>query len=51
MYRAVDLADVEKDLHRYVWRSDPSENLKDYRITYVTSVKQNALDCIPWLQK
>ena len=56
MYRAVELADVDKDLHRYVWRSDPSESLKDYRMTRVTfgvsassfaanmAVKQNACD-------
>ena len=56
MYRAVELADSDKDLHRYVWRSDPSESLKDYRMTRVTfgvsassfaanmSVKQNAID-------
>jgi hypothetical protein len=56
MYRAVELADSDKDLHRYVWRSDPNESLKDYRMTRVTfgvsassfaanmSVKQNAID-------
>ena len=56
MYRAIELADVDKDLHRYVWRSSPNESLKDYRMTRVTfgvsassfaanmAVKQNALD-------
>ena len=56
MYRAIELADSDKDLHRYVWRSDPNESLKDYRMTRVTfgvsassfaaniSVKQNAVD-------
>ena len=29
MYRAIELADSDKDLHRYVWRSDPNESLKD----------------------
>ena len=62
MYRAVKLADFDKDLHRFVWRNDPGEPLKDYRMNRVTfgvsasgyaanmSVKQNALeltDCYP----
>lgn len=56
MYRAVELATADKDLHRFVWRSKPSDPLLDYRMTRVTfgvsassfaanmSVKQNALD-------
>ena len=56
MYRAVELPDADKDLHRFVWRSSPQDNLKDYRMTRVTfgvsassfaanmSVKQNAID-------
>ena len=56
MYRAVELARNDKDLHRFVWRSNPTEVLKDYRMTRVTfgvsassfaanmAVKQNALD-------
>ena len=46
----------DRDLHRFVWRKDPGEQLRDYRMTRVTfgvsassfaanmSVKQNALD-------
>ena len=46
------------DLHRFVWRSDPSNTLKDYRMTRLTfgvnassfvanmSVKQNARDYV-----
>ena len=56
MYRAVELASSDRDFHRFVWRSNPDEPLKDYRMTRVTfgvsassfaanmSVKQNAID-------
>ena len=56
MYRAVELADSDKDLHWYVWRSDPNDSLNDYCMTCVTfgvsassftaniSVEQNAID-------
>ena len=56
MYRAVLLVPSDRDLHRFVWRSDPSHTLKDYRMTRLTfgvnassfvanmSVKQNARD-------
>ena len=56
MYRAVELSESDKDLHRFVWRSQPNESLKDYRMTRVTfgvsassfaanmAVKQNAID-------
>ena len=30
MYRAVELTNDDNDLHRFVWRSNPSEPLKDY---------------------
>ena len=58
MYRAVALTQSNRDLHRFVWRKDPSEPLKDYRMTRVTfgvsassfvanmCVKQNAIDFI-----
>ncbi len=56
MYRAVRLTGTDKDLHRFVWRDDPSEVLRDYRMTRLTfgvsassfianmCVKQNAID-------
>ena len=56
MYRAIELVESDQDLHRFVWRSDPRDHLKDYRMTRVTfgvsassfvanmSVKHNALD-------
>ena len=56
MYRAVLLDKSDKDLHRFIWRHDPSEPLRDYRMTWVTfgvsassyaaniPVKQNAMD-------
>ena len=56
MYRAVLLAEGDKDLHRFLWRDDPKERLKDYRMTRLTfgvsassfianmCVKQNAID-------
>ena len=58
MYRAIRLADEDKDLHRFVWRSDPKEVMRDYRMTRVTfgvsassfaanmSVKQNSIDLV-----
>ena len=56
MYRAVELVPPDRDLHRFVWRSNPSEVIKDYRMTRVTfgvsassfvanmCVKQNTLN-------
>ena len=56
MYRAVKLVESDRDLHRFVWRSDTSKPLQDYRMTRVTfgvsassfaanmSLKRNALD-------
>ena len=56
MYRAVELIESDKDLHRFVWRATPDEMLQDYRMTRVTfgvsassfaanmAVKQNAID-------
>ena len=56
MYRAVELAKSDRDLHRFVWSSDPNAPLTDYRMTRVTfgvsassfaanmAVKQNAID-------
>ena len=55
MYRAVELIDSDHDLHRFVWRSSPEGDLRDYRMTRVTfgvsassfavnmSVRQNAI--------
>ena len=36
MYRAVLLAEPDKDLHRFVWRDDPKKPLTDYRMTCIT---------------
>ena len=56
MYRAIELAPPDRDLHRFVWRRTPDEPLLDCRMTRVTfgvsassfaanmAVKQNALD-------
>jgi len=56
MYRAIELPPADRDLHRFVWRTDPRDTLKDYRVTRVTfgvssssftanmCVKQNAAD-------
>ena len=56
MYRAIKLAESDRDLHRFVWRSNPDDPLRDYRMTRIMfgvsassfvanmSVKQNALD-------
>ena len=54
MYRAVSLPPDQRDLHRFVWRRNPNEALRDYRMTRLTfgvsassfaanmAVKQNA---------
>ena len=56
MYRAIELAPADKNLHRFVWRTDSSKPLADYRMTRVTfgvsassfaanmCIKQNAQD-------
>ncbi len=56
MYRAVELTEKDKDFHRFVWRNDPNEPLRDCRMTRVTfgisassfaanmAMRQNALD-------
>ena len=56
MYRCVLLDEVDKDLHRFVWRNDPSQPLIDFRMTRLTfgiaassfaanmAMKQNAID-------
>ena len=36
MYREVKLSTADKDLHRFVWREEPSAPLKDFRMTRVT---------------
>ena len=38
MYHAVELIHSDCDLHRFVWRSDSSHPLRDYRMTWVTFV-------------
>ena len=56
MYRAVELTEDDKDLHRFVWRSHQDDVLKDYRMMRVTfgvsassfaanmALKQNAIN-------
>ena len=56
MYRAVVLPEIDRNLHRFVWRRNPSEPLQDFRTTRVTfgvstssfaanmAVKRNSLD-------
>ena len=36
MYRAVHLPTNDRNLHRFVWRDDTGDSLKDYRMTRVT---------------
>ena len=52
----IELAEPDRDLHRFLWRAKPQETLQDYRMTRVTfgvaasffaanmSIKQHALD-------
>ena len=56
MYRAIELTETDRDLHRFVWRPNPGDNIIDYRMKRVTfgvsassfaanmSIKQNASD-------
>lgn len=56
MYRAVALAEADRDLHRFLWRRDYQNTVNDYRMTRVTfgisassfvanmRVRQNAID-------
>ena len=36
MYGAMELADQDHDLHRFVWRHNPQEPLLDYRMVGLT---------------
>ena len=36
MYRAVELAPKDWDLHRFVWRTEPTSDIRDYLTTRVT---------------
>ena len=36
MFKEIKLASQDKDLHRFVWRKEPTDPLKDYRMTRVT---------------
>ena len=56
MYRAVFLPEDQRDLHRFVWRKDRTQAIRDYRMTRLTfgisassfaanmALKQNVLD-------
>lgn len=56
MYRAILLDPSDRDLHRFVWRKDPHEPIRDYRMTRLTfgvssssfvanmCIKKNAID-------
>ena len=36
MYREVELAPGDRDLHRFIWRPTPEQPIQDYRMTRVT---------------
>ena len=36
MYREVELAPADRDLHRFIWRPTPEDPIQDYRMTRVT---------------
>ena len=36
MYRAVLLIEEQRNLHQFVWRDDPKEPLKEYKLTRLT---------------
>ena len=43
MYRAVRLVDSDKDLHRFVWRKEPSEPSVDYEYTRTLGIEWNSV--------
>ena len=52
MYRAVGLSSADRDLHRFVWHSNLSSALHDYRMTRVTfGVAASAFVAIQALQQ
>ena len=52
MYRAVELNSAYRDLHHFVWRPNPSSQLKEYRMTRVTfGVSASAFVAIKPLQQ
>ena len=36
MYREIELAEADRDLHRFLWRADPQDPIRDYRMRRVT---------------
>ena len=36
MYREVELEEKDRDLHRFLWREQPTDPVKDFRMTRVT---------------
>ena len=36
MYREVELAPKDRDLHRFIWRPTPEDSIQDFRMTRVT---------------
>ena len=36
MYRTIKLVPTDRDIHRFVWKKDPKELLKDYCMTRIT---------------
>lgn len=58
MYRAIELVESDRDLHRFVWRTNPSVPIRHYRMTRVTfgvsassfvanmCIKQNAANLV-----
>ncbi len=36
MYRAIKLVESDKDLHRFLWRRNPNDDIIDYRMSRVT---------------
>ena len=56
MYRAILLSEDQRDLHRFLWREDCNQPIRDYRMTRLTfgvcassfaanmALRQNALD-------
>ena len=45
MYREVELEEKDRDLHRFLWREQPTDPVKDFRMTRVTF----GISCSPFL--
>lgn len=52
MYRAIELVEEDRELHRFVWRNSLSDTLRDYRMTRITfGVNASSFIANVWLSR